>query len=109
MCPYQPAGWYWALSVSDPDRWAEVVEYERVALVRNPKMAATGHKGPGGKPMTLPEVVSTWRAANPDATVAAVLNKEYGRCTKEAKAALKAEMAEAEAGKKRVSLPVLAA
>jgi hypothetical protein len=42
MCPYQPAGWYWALSVTHPGTYERVVEYERIALARNPKMAATG-------------------------------------------------------------------
>ncbi|MBW2675813.1 MAG: hypothetical protein JRD89_20800 [Deltaproteobacteria bacterium] len=46
MCPYQPAGWYWALSVTDPATFAAVVEYEKVALERNPRMRATGAKVP---------------------------------------------------------------
>jgi hypothetical protein len=92
MCPYQPAGWFWALSVSQPEQYAAVVEYERIALARNPRMAATGFKHRRGVPMTIPELVAKWRAANPAATVDAVLDKQYTRCTKEAKAAQREEL-----------------
>lgn len=74
LCPYQPAGWFWALSVEDPATFAAVVSYEATALARNPRMHATGFKRP------IPEVVARWRAENPDATVEAVLTKEYARC-----------------------------
>jgi 3'-phosphoadenosine 5'-phosphosulfate sulfotransferase (PAPS reductase)/FAD synthetase len=92
MCPYQPASWYWALSVAHPGTWERAVEYERIALERNSRMAATGYKRRDGSPMPLPEVVSSWRAANPDATVAAVLDKQYSRCTKQARAAQRSEL-----------------
>lgn len=85
MCPYQPAGWFWALSVTEPADYADVVAYEAEALARNPRMAATGFKR-DGRPMTIPEVVERWRSQNPDATVSAVLAKEYTRCTKDARA-----------------------
>lgn len=87
LCPYQPIGWFWALSVAEPAIYAAVVEYERVALARNPRMAATGAKKP------IPEAVAEWRAKNPEATVDAVLDKQYSRCTKEAREALALEMA----------------
>lgn len=85
MCPYQPASWYWALSVTEPEKYTDVVAYEAEALERNPRMAATGFKTKG-RPMTIPEVVERWRALNPDATTDAVLAKEYTRCTKDARA-----------------------
>jgi hypothetical protein len=94
MCPYQPASWFWALSVTEPETYKAVIEYEATALARNPRMAATGFKA-GGKPMTIPEVVEKWRGLNPDATVEAVLSKEYSRCTKDAKAAQKKELVSA--------------
>lgn len=84
MCPYQPADWWWALSVREPELYERAVEYERVALERNPRMAATGFRVKGD-PITIPEVVERWRAANPDATVTAVLDKTYSRCTKQVK------------------------
>ena len=42
MCPFQPIGWYWALRETDPAGWEAVVEYERAALERNPKMFVVG-------------------------------------------------------------------
>ena len=74
MCPYQPMGWFWALSVEAPETFGMVVRYEADALARNPRMHATGAK------MPIQEAVDRWRAANPDATVEAVLTKEYTRC-----------------------------
>lgn len=89
MCPYQPAGWWWALSVTDPTDFEASVAYEALSLTRNPNMVATGFKK-AGKALTIPEVVANWRAKNPDATVEAVLSKEYSRCTKEARKMLRA-------------------
>jgi hypothetical protein len=92
-CPYQPMSWYWALRETNTALWDRVVEYERVAMERNPRMAATGAKGPGGVPMTIPDAVEKWRSANPSATVDAVLDKNYSRDTKEARAMRKDESA----------------
>jgi len=92
-CPYQPPGWYWALRETQPRTFTEVVEYERVAMARNPRMNVTGRKvgGRGGQLLTIPEVVDRWRADNPGATVPDVLAKKYSRCLSEARAAMKAD------------------
>jgi hypothetical protein len=42
MWPLQPVGWYCALRETDPAGWAGVVEYECVALGRNPRMFVVG-------------------------------------------------------------------
>jgi 3'-phosphoadenosine 5'-phosphosulfate sulfotransferase (PAPS reductase)/FAD synthetase len=78
MCPYQPPGWFWTLRETQRETFAAVVEYEAVALARNPRMAATGSKRKG-QLLRIPEVVDRWRAANPKATVQAVLEKSYER------------------------------
>jgi hypothetical protein len=97
LCPYQPAGWFWALRETEPATYERVVEYERIALERNPRMAATGYKQ-NGEPMTIPQVVERWRANNPDAGVEEVLAKTYTRCTKQARTAQKAAFAADEEG-----------
>lgn len=84
MCPYQPASWWWALREAEPETYERAVEYERIALERNPRMAATGFRVKGD-PITIPEVVARWREKNPEATVDAVLDKQYSRCTKQVK------------------------
>ena len=73
MCPFQPVGWYWALRETDPEGWAAVAAYERVALARNPRMFIVGQAPIG-------EAVAAWRGKHPDATVDGVLGKTYGRC-----------------------------
>lgn len=78
MCPYQPNGWWWALSVTEPDLFQRAVEYEARSLERNPKMSVRGRVR-RGEAVRLPEVVAGWRRRNPDATVEAVLAKEYLR------------------------------
>jgi 3'-phosphoadenosine 5'-phosphosulfate sulfotransferase (PAPS reductase)/FAD synthetase len=97
MCPYQPASWFWALRETEPATYERVVEYERIALDRNPRMAATGYKR-NGDPMTIPEVVARWRENNPGAGVEEVLAKTYTRCTKEARKAQKAAFEAEEEG-----------
>lgn len=92
MCKFQPPSWWWALSVQNPDRYADIIAYEARAMARNPNMAVTGAKS-NGHPLTLSEVVAKWRALNPGATVAGVLDKEYSHDIKEAKAAQGAELA----------------
>lgn len=92
MCKFQPPSWWWALSVQNPDRYAEICDYEARAMARNPRMAVTGAKSKG-RPLTLPEVVAKWRRLNPTATVDAVLDKEYSHDVKESKAAQAAELA----------------
>lgn len=84
LCPFQPPGWYWALSVTDPTAYQMVVEYEATALANNPKMHATGAK------TTIPEMVRQWRENNPDATVDEVLDKTYKMCAQAARAAQRA-------------------
>ena len=75
ICPWQTAGWFWALSVAHPDLFAVAVTYERTALVRHPKMVVCG----GSPALPLPEAVAAWRQRNPGATVEAVLRKDYVR------------------------------
>jgi len=81
LCPFQPASWYWALSVTDEVAYQMVVSYEAQALQNNPNMHATAAK------KTIPEMVKTWRAANPKATVGAVLAKTYEMCPAAARTA----------------------
>ena len=57
---------------TDPEGWASVVAYEAAALAENPRMFLVG-KTP------IPEAVNAWRARNPNATVEAVLSKDYAR------------------------------
>jgi len=71
-CPYQPAGWYWAMGQLKPKTWEEVLEYERTSLEKNPNMFVTGKK-------TLRVFVSNWRRKNPEADVDSVLDKSYKR------------------------------
>lgn len=72
LCPFQPVGWFWALRETDPEGWASVVAYEAAALAENPRMFLVG-KTP------IPEAVNAWRARNANATVEAVLSKDYAR------------------------------
>lgn len=76
MCPFQPASWYWALRESDPVRWRRVVAYEAKALAANPRMFLL-------KTAPIAEVVEAWRLRHPEATVAAVLAKQYA-CARQA-------------------------
>lgn len=78
MCPYQPLGWWWALRETEPELWAKAVAYEISSLKRNPNMSITGRKR-SKQPITIDVAVEEWRAKNPEATVEAVLNKEYRR------------------------------
>lgn len=71
-CPFQPASWFFALQQTNPTRWQELLDYEAVAVAKNPKMFITGKK-------PLPEFVANWRAKHPDATLDAILDKSYGR------------------------------
>lgn len=74
ICPWQTAGWFWALSIAHPDLFAVAVAYEAAALARHPGMVVCG----GGK-LPLPQAVAAWRERNPGATVEAVLRKDYVR------------------------------
>jgi hypothetical protein len=89
MCPYQPASWYWALSVQDPETFEAVRAYEARSLAANPRMNITGLKR-SGVALRIDEVVRSWREKNPDATVEAVLSKEYSRCLADARSMRKA-------------------
>jgi hypothetical protein len=84
-CHWQPDSHWWALSVTEPDTFADYARMEREAnekrveegkslryLRKGPPKSHTGSWG-------LENVVAQWRARNPDATVEDVLNKEYGR------------------------------
>lgn len=74
ICPFQPVGWYWVLSVRHPDLFARVVAYEAAALAANPKMFVVA-----GKPLEL--AVHDWRRRNPHAAEDDVLAKAYCRGT----------------------------
>lgn len=74
MCCYQPVGWYWALSVTDPVYFDRVCDdYEGKALEANPKMFVAGKK-------RLRDQVTEWRRRNPDATIVSIMSKSYVRC-----------------------------
>lgn len=79
LCPFQPASWYWALSVVAPQDYAKVVSYEARALANNARMCATAAKDP------IPAMVARWRSNNPTATTEAVLAKTYNQCPAEAR------------------------
>lgn len=72
LCPFQPVGWFWVLSVQHPDLFARVVEYERRALEINPKMFVVS-----GKPLEV--AISDWRRRNPRAEIEEILDKSYCR------------------------------
>lgn len=74
FCPESPSSWFWALSEWDPPIYKRLVQAQQAALRRNPKFTWLGGK------KTLPEVVAAWRERNPNATVDAVLSKNYTRC-----------------------------
>ena len=78
MCPYQPVGWFWVLRETDPGRWAEVLAYEAEALAKTPTLGGIC----GGTPVEV--AVERWRGKNPDATMAGVIDKQYGRGGKRA-------------------------
>ena len=84
MCPYQPLSAYWALSIVNPEAWADVQRYEAESIAANPNISINGTKLKGIV-LTIGEQVDRWRASNPDATVDAVLNKSYSRCDKAAR------------------------
>ena len=75
VCPWQTAGWFWALSVQHPDLFAVAVAYEAAALARHPSMVVCG----GKPPLPLPAAVYAWRQRNPGASVEQVLRKDYHR------------------------------
>lgn len=72
ICHWQTEGWFWALSISNPELFKRIEEYEAEALVRNPRMFIRGEKPIG-------EMVREWRAKNPDAKIDDVLDKSYER------------------------------
>lgn len=71
-CPYQPVSWFYVLRERHSSLWQQVLDYERRALARNPKMFVTGNK-------PLDQVVEAWAKANPNADVDAILDKTYQR------------------------------
>jgi len=78
MCKFQPIGWYWVLREKHPKAFQRVVEYEQNAMQahpRNPKAMLIMYNA--GVPIT--EAVEQWRAKNPEATIAAVMRKDYAR------------------------------
>jgi len=84
VCPMQPAGWWWVLSVTEPELWRRAIGYEAAALARNERMNATGVKV-AGRLLTIDQVAHRWRERNPRATVEAVLTKSYNHCPAEAR------------------------
>jgi len=90
-CCYQPLSWYYALTQTDAKTWEAIVEYEQASLAANPNMNITGIKR-GGVAVTLDTLVAEWRAANPDATLDAILEKSYRMDAGAAKKALRAAL-----------------
>lgn len=80
LCPFQPLSWWWALSVLDPAKFDQAAAAEIQSTLRDPKLYFIGRKGPDGRPMDLRQAVAAWRAENPDADPAAVLEKQYAKC-----------------------------
>lgn len=91
MCKFQPIEWYWALSVTDPDRFGEVAAFEANALKTSPNLllfpkGVPPSNGWNGDPRPAKErarlpirgAVELWRSLNPRATVEQVLSKAYG-------------------------------
>jgi hypothetical protein len=91
MCKFQPIEWYWALSMVDPAKFAEVATFEANALTTSPNLLlfpkgvppSNGYAGdprPGKDRLRLPvaAAVAYWRELNPTATVDRVLSKAYG-------------------------------
>lgn len=76
-CKYQPASFFWSLSVVEPARFAAVVEYEAIAL----DLGRAGNQQfifPK-KRERIAEVVARWREEHPDATPYSVLHSDYER------------------------------
>jgi len=79
MCPYQPIGWWWALSVLEPELFQRAVEAEIESTRRDPKLHFTGAKEKK-RGLLLPESIARWRERNPDADPTSVLEKQYSKC-----------------------------
>lgn len=75
MCKFAPLSWYWALSEEEPEQFEAVCAYEKKALARNEKLLIFPRSG-----VPLAAAVARWRSENPDATVEAVMSKDYKRC-----------------------------
>jgi len=95
MCKFQPIEWYWALSVTDPAKFAEVVAYEANALQTSPNLllmpkGVLSSNGWDGDPRPAKErpklpiaaSVALWYELNKHRkpTVDEVLAKAYKRC-----------------------------
>jgi hypothetical protein len=81
-CHFQPDSWFWALSVSKPERFAKVVAYEAACNKVRDERKEPNRYLRGKKP--IDQVVASWRRRHLDATVVAVLDKGYDRpgCSK---------------------------
>ena len=81
-CHFQPDSWFWALSVSKPERFAEVVAYEATCNKARDEKGEPNRYLRGKNP--IDKVVASWRRRHPDATVTEVLDKGYDRpgCSK---------------------------
>lgn len=75
MCKFAPLSWYWALSEMEPEQFEAVGAYEARALEHNPRLLIFPKRG-----LPVREAVRQWRIENPDATIDAVLAKDYKRC-----------------------------
>jgi hypothetical protein len=86
MCKFASPAWAWALSVTEPDTFAKVGAYEANALDNGRKADNEQYVYPkyvaadGRRRLRIAEVVADWRERNPDATVKAVMAKDYKRC-----------------------------
>jgi hypothetical protein len=86
MCKFQSEAWYYALSVLEPDTFARVVAYEANALDNGREAGNRQYLKPayktldGRRHVRIAEVVADWRKRNPDASVEAIMAKDYKRC-----------------------------
>ncbi len=81
-CHFQPTSWYWALKETQPDAYAQIVAFERRAIDYAKDNGHTVKYLKGNKPLDY--YTEKWRLENPTATIAAVLDKDYGRAPKKA-------------------------
>jgi hypothetical protein len=83
-CHFQPVSWYWALRESQPVSYQQIIDFEGRAIQYAVQEGLPVKYLRGTKP--IDEQVSRWREKNPEATVDAVLDKDYTRPKKGEKA-----------------------
>jgi hypothetical protein len=76
-CHFQPDSWFFALRETNPERFAQVVEYEATCNRVRDERGEPNRYLRGSKP--IDQVVESWRRRNPDPTVEEILDKGYDR------------------------------